>query len=184
MTTSATPGSSTSRSNDSGRRSRSTPRTRRSSRRFAAPATRPSAEPSRGAPGIDEPGSMSLGGVRARLTVTIVALVVLTAVVLGLGSYAFVDGRLHDQTLQEAADQARFDLSVLIPSRLEVPPSETAMAQLGADFQGRGLRTIIVDSSGRAFGTPASLSSDYATIPASVRALVDHGELAYAWQPM
>jgi two-component system sensor histidine kinase MtrB len=127
---------------------------------------------------------MSLGGVRARLTVTIVALVVLTAVVLGLGSYAFVDGRLHDQTLQEAADQARFDLSVLIPSRLEVPPSETAMAQLGADFQGRGLRTIIVDSSGRAFGTPASLSSDYASIPASVRALVDHGELAYAWQPM
>ena len=123
-----------------------------------------------------------LSGVRGRLTVTVVALVVLTAVVLGLASYAFVDGRLHDQTLQEAAGQARFDLSVLIPGRLEEPPTEAAMTRLGEDFQRRALGTIIVDGSGRPFATPSSLTADYASIPASVRSLVDHGQLAYSWQ--
>ena len=54
---------------------------------------------------------------RGRLTLTIVALVVLTAIVLGVAAYVFVDTRLHDQTLRDAADQARFDLAVLAPSR-------------------------------------------------------------------
>ena len=38
-------------------------------------------------------------GVRARLTATIVFLVVLTAIVLGVAAYAFVDTRLHQLTL-------------------------------------------------------------------------------------
>jgi len=125
---------------------------------------------------------MMLSGVRGRLTATVVALVVLTAVVLGLASYAFVDSRLRDQTLQEAAGQARFDLSVLIPARLEEPPTEAAMTRLGEDFQRRALGTIIVDASGRPFATPSSLTADYESIPASVRSLVDHGQLAYSWQ--
>jgi two-component system sensor histidine kinase MtrB len=125
-----------------------------------------------------------LSGVRGRLTVTVVALVVLTAVVLGLAAYAFVDSRLHDQTLQEAADQARFDLSVLIPARLDNPPSQASMAKLGDDFQRRGLATIIVDAAGQPFATPSSLGTAYASIPESVRSLVAAGDLAYAWQPM
>jgi signal transduction histidine kinase len=125
-----------------------------------------------------------LSGVRGRLTVTVVALVVLTAVVLGLAAYAFVDSRLHDQTLQEAADQARFDLSVLIPARLDNPPSQASMAKLGDDFQRRGLATIIVDAAGQPFATPSSLGSAYASIPESVRSLVAAGDLAYVWQPM
>src|SRR5215212_7069545 len=123
-----------------------------------------------------------LSGVRRRLTATVVALVVLTAVVLGVASYVFVDSRLHDQTLQEAAGQARFDLSVLIPGRLEEPPTEAAMTRLGEDFQRRALGTIIVDDSGRPFATPSSLAASYESIPASVRSLVDHGQLAYSWQ--
>jgi len=125
-----------------------------------------------------------LSGVRGRLTVTVVALVVLTTVVLGLAAYAFVDSRLHDQTLGEAADQARFDLSVLIPARLDNPPSQASMAKLGDDFQRRGLATIIVDASGQPFATPSSLASAYASIPESVRELVAGGDLAYAWQGM
>src|SRR4051812_838618 len=102
-----------------------------------------------------------LSGVRGRLTATIVALVVLTAVVLGVASYAFVDTRLHDQTLQEAADQARFDLSVLIPARLDAAPPQEAMAKLGEDFNRRALATIIVDGSGQPFGTPSSMTAAY-----------------------
>src|SRR3954469_14844683 len=59
-----------------------------------------------------------MGGVRGRLTVTLVALVVLTAGVLGIGSYLFVDNSLHQRLLDQANSEARFDLSVLIPSRL------------------------------------------------------------------
>ena len=123
-----------------------------------------------------------LRGVRGRLAATIVALVVLTAVVLGFGAYAFVDTRLHDQTLREAADQAGFDLSVLIPGRLPEPPTDDAMRKLGEDFQRRAIDTIIVPSSGTPFATPGTLTAAYASITDSVRAIVDRGQIAYSWQ--
>jgi two-component system sensor histidine kinase MtrB len=56
-------------------------------------------------------------GVRARLTATVVTLVALTAIVLGVGSYLFVDASLHDRLLRGAEDQARFDLTAVIPGR-------------------------------------------------------------------
>ena len=123
-----------------------------------------------------------LRGVRGRLTLTIVALVVLTAIVLGVGSYAFLDSRLHDQALHDAGDQARFDLSVLAPARLSVPPTADEMRKLGDDFQRRGLQTIIVPTGLEPFGTPSSLAPIVQSIPASVRTLVDQGQIAYAWQ--
>ena len=58
-----------------------------------------------------------LGGVRARLTASLVAVVALTAIVLGVSASVFVDLRLHDQVLQAANEQARFDLSVVVPER-------------------------------------------------------------------
>jgi signal transduction histidine kinase len=125
-----------------------------------------------------------LRGVRGRLTVTIVALVVLSAVVLGVGAYAFVDTRLHDQALREASDQAAFDLSVLIPGRLGNPPTDEDMRKLGDDFQRRAVDTIIVPPGGQPFATPGTLSGAYDTIPASVRQLVDGGQIAFAWQPI
>lgn len=123
-----------------------------------------------------------LRGVRGRLTLTIVALVVLTAIVLGVASYAFLDSRLHDQALHDAGDQARFDLSVLAPARLSDPPTADEMRKLGDDFQRRGLQTIIVPTGLEPFGTPSSLAPLYPSIPASVRTLVDEGQIAYAWQ--
>ena len=121
-------------------------------------------------------------GVRARLTATIVSLVVLTAVVLGIAAYAFVDSRLHEQALDDARDQARFDLSVLAPSRLDHPPTSAAIRALAADFEFRNLPTIIVPSGGEPFISTAALEGVLGTIPASVRAFVEQGQIAYSWQ--
>ena len=77
-------------------------------------------------------------GVRARLTATLVALVVLTAAVLGVASYAFVDVSLHDQVKNDAALQAGFDLSVLIPS--ELPEPTRAAFDASAPTPGRASR--------------------------------------------
>jgi signal transduction histidine kinase len=123
-------------------------------------------------------------GVRARLTATIVFLVVLTATVLGLASYVFVDARLHQQALDDARDQARFDLSVLAPTRLDNPPTEERIAALAADFQFRDLPTIIIPTGGDPYVSTAALNGVIATIPSAVRELVDQGQIAFSWQPV
>jgi two-component system sensor histidine kinase MtrB len=123
-----------------------------------------------------------LRGVRARLTATIVALVALTALVLGVASYLFVDARLHQQALDDAANQARFDLSVLIPPRLADPPTAEQLGSLAAAFKARALSTIVVPDGGDPHYEPASLAGTLGAIPASVRDLVDRGEIAYSWQ--
>ncbi len=125
-----------------------------------------------------------LSGVRGRLTITIVALVVLTAVVLGVSAYAFVDNRLHEQALREAADQAGFDLSVLAPGRLDEPPTAAQIQDLADAFQRRRLDTIIVPTAGEPFYSPSTLRGTLETLPADVRRLVDQGQIAYAWQPI
>jgi two-component system sensor histidine kinase MtrB len=121
-------------------------------------------------------------GVRARLTATIVALVVLTAVVLGIGSYLFVDASLHRQARDEAAAQARFDLSVIAPSRLSTPPTAPELTALGDAFHFRNLDTIIVDGSGEPIYNPSTLAGT--TLPADLVGLVEQGRIAYAWMPV
>ena len=56
-------------------------------------------------------------GVRARLAGALILLVAVTAAVLGVGASLFVDARLHQQTLADAANQATFDLTVIVPGR-------------------------------------------------------------------
>jgi two-component system sensor histidine kinase MtrB len=121
-------------------------------------------------------------GVRARLTATIVFLVVLTATVLGLASYVFVDARLHQQALDDARDQARFDLSVLAPTRLDNPPTPEKIAALAADFQFRDLPTVIIPTGGEPYSSTAALDGAIGAIPAAVRELVDQGQIAFSWQ--
>ncbi len=123
-------------------------------------------------------------GVRARLTATIVFLVVLTATVLGLASYVFVDARLHQQTLDEARDQARFDLSVLAPTILDNPPSQEKIEALQAAFRFRSLQTIIVPVGGLPTYDPSTLNGALDSMPATVRQLVDQGQIAFSWQPV
>ncbi len=121
-------------------------------------------------------------GVRARLTATIVALVVVTAAVLGLAASLFVDARLHQQALDDARDQARFDLSVLAPSILDDPPTPEKLADLAAAFKFRGLQSIIVPVGGVPSYDPTTLQGTFETLPASVRRFVADGQVAYSWQ--
>ncbi len=121
-------------------------------------------------------------GVRARLTATIVALVVVTAAVLGLAASLFVDARLHQQALDDARDQARFDLSVLAPSILGDAPTPEKLADLAAAFKFRGLQSVIVPVGGVPSYDPTTLQGTLETIPASVRRFVADGQVAYSWQ--
>ena len=121
-------------------------------------------------------------GVRARLTATIVALVVVTAAVLGVAASLFVDARLHQQALDDARDQARFDLSVLAPSTLDDPPTPEKLAELAAAFKFRGLQSIIVPVGGVPSYDPTTLQGTLETIPAGVRQFVADGQVAYSWQ--
>ena len=126
----------------------------------------------------------SLAGVRARLTLALVALVAITAVVLGVGASVFADVRLHDQTLQNAAAQARFDLSVVVPGRqLPARPTADDIARSGlADTFRRGdVRTLVDLGTDGVFASDPSLDGLLGTLPADMRARVDRGELAYAW---
>jgi len=124
-------------------------------------------------------------GLRARLAVTLVALVALTAVLLGAGAYLFVENSLRTQVVNDAANQARFDLSVTIPNRnLPAEPTREDLvdSDLRQTFLLRGLESIIAPADG---GEPIVSSQDLAgaleRLPADFRARIDAGELAYAW---
>ncbi len=112
--------------------------------------------------------------VRARLTLTIVFLVAVTAAVLGLGSHAFVDYSLHERLKADAASQARFDLSTLIPQALPVVDQAAFDASdLEATFLGRSIG-LVVD-----FG---DLSDDFAAALApDMRAAIERGEIGFSW---
>jgi signal transduction histidine kinase len=126
----------------------------------------------------------ALGGVRARLTLSLVALVALTAVVLGVGASWFADVRLHDQTLRDAAAQARFDLSVVVPGR-QLParptPDDIRRSGLADTFRRGDVKTFADLGPDGAFTSDGSLDGLLDVLPADVRARVDRGELAYAW---
>jgi signal transduction histidine kinase len=123
-------------------------------------------------------------GIRARLTVTLVALVALTAILLGAGAYLFVETSLHDQALNEAAAQARFDLAVTVPDRgLPADPIRDDVIDSGLreTFHQRGIETIIDLGDGDPIVSSEDLNGVLPTLPADFRARVDGGQLAYTW---
>jgi signal transduction histidine kinase len=123
-------------------------------------------------------------GIRARLTITLVALVALTAILLGAGAYLFVETSLHDQALREAAAQAGFDLSVTVPDR-GLPANPVCEDIIGSDlrqaFLQRGIETIIDVGGCDPILSNENLNGVLPTLPADFRARVDDGQLAYAW---
>ena len=125
-----------------------------------------------------------LGGVRARLSASLVALVALTAIVLGVGASSFVDVRLHDQALQDAAAQARFDLSVVVPER-QLPDQPTSddidRSALADTFRQRGVETVVDLGAEPPFLSRNDLEGLLDRLPADMKARIGRGELAYAW---
>ena len=125
-------------------------------------------------------------GIRARLTATLLALVALTAAVLGVGSYLFVDYGLHAQALDDAAAQARFDLSVLIPDRLPADPrvEDVVASRLAESLRQRRVETIVDFGQGDPYVSNLSLDHAIDAFPADLRGRVAAGELAYSWTPV
>lgn len=123
-------------------------------------------------------------GIRGRLATVVVALVALTAVVLGVGAAVVADARLHGQALDDAAAEARFDLSVTIPERL-LPPAATVedldRSGLADTFRLRAMETVVDLGPRGVFTSRADLAGLLDRLPADVGRRVDAGELAYAW---
>jgi len=123
-------------------------------------------------------------GVRARLAGALILLVAVTAVVLGVGASVFVDARLHQQALQDAAAQARFDLTVTVPGR-QLPDEPTiddvVRSGLTATFLRRNGRAVIDLGAGESVKSNDALDDLLERLPPDVPARVGRGELAYAW---
>ena len=108
----------------------------------AAPDAGPD-RPRRGLQGRALSPMPAMRGIRARLTVTLVALVALTAILLGVGAYLFVESSLHAQALSDARSQAAFDLSVTVPTRglpVDPAPEDVIDSGLRQTFLQRGDR--------------------------------------------
>jgi two-component system, OmpR family, sensor histidine kinase MtrB len=123
-------------------------------------------------------------GVRARLAGALVLLVALTAAVLGVGATIFVDARLHQQTLADAANQATFDLTVIVPGRqLPDHPTQEDIARSGLidTFRQRGVETVVDLGDGSTVKSNDELEGLLQRLPADVTARIGRGELAYAW---
>ena len=127
----------------------------------------------------------AFGGVRARLTAAVLALIVLATVVLGVGAALFVDARLHAQALEAARDQAAFDLSVVVPGRQlpDRPTGDDIRASALIDtFNQRGVKTVIdVGPDEPPVLSNVDLQGLLDRLPAGMRDLVARGQLAYAW---
>jgi len=123
-------------------------------------------------------------GIRARLALTLVALVALTAILLGAGAYVFVETSLHDQVLRDAKAQAIFDLSQTIPDRrLPADPTcdDIVDSGLRQTFLQRGVDSIIDTGDCEPVVSKPDFVDALATLPADFTSRVDAGELAYTW---
>ena len=116
----------------------------------------------------------------------LVALVALTAAVLGVGASVFVDARLHQQALADAARQAGFDLSVTVPERqLPEPatPEDITRSGLVDTFQRHEVGSIIDLGGGPedVVFSDSRLRELYERLPPDVVQVVDQGQIGYVW---
>jgi signal transduction histidine kinase len=124
-------------------------------------------------------------GLRFRLALTIVALVAVTAVVLGVGASIAVENLLRGRLLAEAEREANFDLSVLVPSALEGASDRAAFdaSDLPVTLRSRGGLQTIVDWGDRdPYVSAPELTSALSAIPDASRQTANAGgQLVYAW---
>jgi signal transduction histidine kinase len=124
-------------------------------------------------------------GLRFRLALTIVALVAITATVLGVGASVAVENVLRGRLLADAEREANFDLSVLVPAALESGANRRAFeaSDLPGTFRRRGnLQTLVDWGRGDQWVSAPQLSGALDALPADIRRTGDAGRnLVYAW---
>jgi signal transduction histidine kinase len=124
-------------------------------------------------------------GLRFRLALTIVALVAVTATVLGVGASVAVENVLRARLLAEAEREANFDLSVLVPAALPAGADRAAFeaTDLPATFRRRGdLETIVDWGGGDEWVSAPQLTGALATLPAAALRTADQGgHVVFAW---
>jgi len=127
-----------------------------------------------------------MGGIRARLAVTLVALVAVTVAAIGLGVYAFVDASLRSRALEDARQQVDYNLSVLVPGADPAPSDRRAFEASGLPtaFALRGSGQVLADFGDGAPFEPQTLPGALASVSPEVRAIVARGEIGFAWQDL
>ena len=125
-------------------------------------------------------------GVRTRITLTLVTLVAVTVAAIGIGVYAFVDASLRNRLLDEARDQANYNLSVLLPGAVPRPVDRAAFAASGLPdaFALAGGTPTIADFGDDDPYEPPSLPRSLQQLTPELRATVATGELGFAWQSL
>jgi two-component system sensor histidine kinase MtrB len=127
-----------------------------------------------------------MGGIRARLALTLVALVAVTVTAIGLGVYAFVDASLRTRAVEVARQQIDYDLSVLLPGADPAPVDARAFEASGLPeaLTLRGAGRVLADFGDGAPYEPDELAGALAAVSPDLRAIVARGEIGYAWQDL
>ncbi|HYO44357.1 MAG TPA: HAMP domain-containing sensor histidine kinase [Candidatus Limnocylindrales bacterium] len=127
-----------------------------------------------------------MGGIRARLAVTLVALVAVTVTAIGLGVYAFVDASLRTRAIEDARQQVDYGLSVLLPGADPAPTDARAFEASGLPgaLALRGSGRVLAEFGDGAPYEPDDMAGALALISPELRAIVARGDIGYVWQPM
>lgn len=125
-------------------------------------------------------------GFRARLAATVVGLVLLTALLLGAGSYLFVSRSLRGQFVDDALTQAEFDIAELateerLPAGADLADFEAS--GLAGAIQRRGGTELFVDfGEGRApYASGFAVAGTLGAVDARLREIVTSGRLGWQW---
>ncbi len=121
---------------------------------------------------------------RARLIVTVIALVAVTAAALSVGAYLLVRRSLRSQAVDDALARAQFNVGVLADA--QVLPEGAGRPELEASglverFLLRGTDGVFVEfpDGSEAFASQLALVDTPDIVDAGLRSLVDQGILAY-----
>jgi two-component system sensor histidine kinase MtrB len=127
-----------------------------------------------------------MGGIRARLAITLVALVAVTVTAIGVGVYAFVDASLRTRAIEEARREVDYGLSVLLPGADPAPVDVRSFEDSGLPtaLALRGTGRVLADFGDGAPYEPDDLTGALAAVSPDLRAIVARGEIGYAWQAL
>ncbi len=125
-------------------------------------------------------------GIRARLAITLVALVAVTVAAIGVGVYAFVDASLRARLIADARQQVDYNLSVLLPGADPRPTDARAFKASGLPtaFALRGSGRVVADFGDGAPYEPDGLPGALTAVSPELRGIVAAGQIGFAWQDL